>query len=55
MTFYHKGQQFGFEDLLADCEATNRKRDFERKTAHLLSDMDEGICYYSNPHNTRER
>ena len=38
--------QLGFDDLLADTEAQNAHRKFERETAHLPGDMEKGLSFY---------
>ena len=38
--------QLGFDDLLSASDTDNRKRRFERDTAHLPSTIDEALAYY---------
>lgn len=38
--------QLGFDALLADTEAQNASRKFERETAHLPGDMEKGLSFY---------
>lgn len=41
-----EGGQLGFSGLLADADADNKARRFERETAHLPRAMDEAIPFY---------
>lgn len=38
--------QLGFDALLADTEAQNAHRRFERETTHLPGDMEKGLSFY---------
>lgn len=39
-------RQIGFDALLAEADAENRERKFERKTVHLPETMEAGITYF---------
>jgi hypothetical protein len=42
----HESGQLGFEALLSAAEEDNRRRRFERETAHLPGRMDEALPFY---------
>lgn len=48
MTRTHKDsiQQLGFDALLADTDAQNQKRQFDRDTAGLPGEMEQGLSHY---------
>lgn len=45
-THNDSSQQLGFDALLADTDAQNQKRQFERETAGLPGEMEQGLSHY---------